>query len=256
MASNDPPEVAGRAEQAQALETTPPPQDDSSMSVFERLARDPAVDVAKLERLIAMHERVLALQAKAAFDRAYAQMQAELPEIDEKGQILVKGQVRNTYARLEDIRAAVTPVLERHGFALRHRTEWPAAGVIRIVGILTHAEGHREESIFEAPQDASDFRTEIQSRGSTVSYGRRYTTLDLLNIVTRGQDDDGETPATVPEIPMGYADWLLDLEAVAAEGTARLKHTWEKSKPEYRNFLVTYSKSKWEALKKVAASAK
>lgn len=240
----------------ETLTTRPAPDDEGPISLFERLARDPTVDVEKLDRLIAMHERVLAMAATAAFNRAYAQMQAELPQITEHGQILVKGQVRSTYARLEDIQAATVPVLKVYGFALRFRTEWPAPGVIRIVGILTHEQGHHEESTFEAPLDDSDFRTEIQSRGSTVSYGRRYTTLDLLNIATRGQDDDGETSTTVPEIPMGYADWLLDLEVVASEGTSRLKATWAKSKPEYRDLLVTYSKTKWEALKKMAATVK
>ena len=237
----------------ESRETTLAPSTDVSM--FERLAKDPAVDVDKLERLIAMQERILKHQAKAAFARHLARMQSELPEVSERGQILVNGQLRSTYAKLEDIHAQIRPILRKHGFAIRHRTEWPQdrAGIIRIVGILSHEHGHSEESSFEAPADKSNYRTDIQSMGSTVSYGRRYTTLDLLNIATRGQDDDGQKSGR-PQAPEGYDDWLADIACVADEGTARFSATWDKSKVEYRNFLVQHERPKWEELKRKAAT--
>lgn len=220
--------------------------------MFERLAKDPAVDVEKLERLIAMQERILAHNAKSAFDSAYSRMQPDIPEIDEKGKILVKGQLRSTYAKLEDIHHVIKPILKTYGFALRHRTEWPAdrAGVIRIVGILSHEQGHSEESTFEAPADKSDYRTDIQSQGSTVSYGRRYTTLDLLNIATRGQDNDGSTSGR-PEPPKGYDTWISMLESVAKDGAKAYDAAWEKSQPQFRTFIVQHDKDKWLDLKRV-----
>jgi len=227
-----------------------------AMTVFERLAKDPSVDVEKLERVIAMHERLVALQAKAAFDRAFAEMKPHLPQVDERGRIEVRGQLRSTYARLEDIDTVITPIISRHGFAVRHKTQWPAdkPGIIRIVGILTHAEGHREETEFEAKADASDFRSDVQSQGSTISYGRRYTTLELLNIVTRGVDNDGqkkdERPA--PAAPAGYDDCLTDLSAAADEGWPKLSATFSKIKPEYRKHLTTADKDKWAAMRSKA----
>ena len=54
------------------------------VQMFERLACDPNVDVAKLEKLIEMQERIMRHQAKAAFDAAFAEMQGEIPIITER----------------------------------------------------------------------------------------------------------------------------------------------------------------------------
>ncbi len=223
-------------------------------SMFERLAKDASVPVEKLEKLIELQERIMRHNAKAAFDAAFSQMQAEIPEVTEKGRIEVKGNLRSTYAKLEDIHKAILPILKAHGFAIRHRTEWPAdrQGIIRIVGILSHEQGHSEESSFEAPADKSDYRTDIQSMGSTVSYGRRYTTLDLLNIVTRGQDDDGQSSGR-PEPPKGYDEWVNDLTAAAQSG--QYEQAWGKSNPAFRTFMVTHDKATWAGLKPKAVKS-
>lgn len=228
------------------------------VAMFERLARDPSVDVDKLERLIAMQERVMRHNAKAAYEATFARMQPAIPEIDERGQITVKGTVRSTYAKLEDINAVLKPILADHGFALRHRTEWPAdkPGIIRIVGILSHEQGHSEESSFEAPMDRSDYRTDIQSMGSTVSYGRRYTTLDLLNITTRGLDNDGKaTGAALPPPPPDYLDWLTDMTSKADEGIEALRVAWKASKPELRDYATKHAADTWARIKVRAEQA-
>lgn len=227
-------------EKTMALVEVPEASMASPVQMFERLASDPAVDVAKLEKLIEMQERIMRHNAKAAFDGAFARMQSELPEISEQGKILVKGVLRSTFARLEDIHAQIKPVLKLHGFAVRHRTEWPAdrPGIIRIVGILSHEQGHSEESVFEAPADKSDYRTDIQSMGSTVSYGRRYTTLDLLNITTRGLDNDGaKKAADAPTAPEGFATWWDGMADVVPEGLARYQQVWQKSPQTFRDHV-------------------
>ena len=180
------------------------PVPDNPALVFERLARDKAIDPDKLAKLIDLQERIFIHQARERFDTAFAAMQAELPAIDKKGKILNKDKttLRSTYARLEDIHAVIKPILQKHGFSIRHRTEWPAdkPGIIRVVGILT-GYGHREESAFEAPADRNEYRTAIQDQGSTVSYGRRYTTKDLLNLTEVGVDNDGQAPPRKPIRP-------------------------------------------------------
>lgn len=234
-----------------ALERVP-----DGVSMFERLARDPSVPVEKLEKLIELQERIMRFNAKAAFDAAFSAMQPEIPIVDEHGKILVKGQLRSTYAQLEDIHDVIKPITAKHGFAIRHRTEWPEnrGGIIRIVGILSHKEGHSEESVFEAPMDRSDFRTDIQSMGSTVSYGRRYTTLDLLNIATRKADNDGRRQAVKEEsdAPAGYDQWLADFSAVADEGFPKLEATWKASTKEYRDYLQRTAPSILATLKNKA----
>lgn len=220
------------------------------VSMFERLALDPSVDVGKLERLIEMQERVMRHNAKAAFNAAFAKMQPEIPEIDEKGKIVAKGSVRSTYAKLEDIHATIKPILAKHGFAIRHRTEWPDGNpaVIRVVGILSHEQGHAEESVFQAPMDSSEYRTDIQSMGSTVSYGRRYTTLDLLNIATRAQDNDGAT-AGRPQPPDGYEDFIFSLRSAASKGVKGYEECWAKGKPDFKTFAANHDKQSIAGIK-------
>lgn len=230
------------------------PSATAMLDMIERLASNPDVDVTKLEKIIELKERVLAYDAKAAFDAAFSKMQPDIPAISERGEIVVKGSVRSKYAKLEDIQAAIKPILARHGFAIRHRTEWPEdrKGVIRIVGILTHEFGHAEESIFEAPMDRSEFRTDIQSQGSTVSYGRRYTTIDLLNIETRGQDDDGRK-AGRPQAPDGYDDWLIGLSTEGDKGIQAVERMFGAAPQPYRAYLT---QSDADAYKKIRERAR
>lgn len=230
------------------------PQGSELVLMFERLAKDPNVDVDKLERLIAMNERIMRHQAKAAFDADFAQMQPEIPIVDERGRIEVKGTLRSTYAPLEDIHEVIKPIIAKFGFAVRHRTEWPddRKGIIRIVGILSHRNSHSEESVFEAPMDRSEYRSDIQSMGSTVSYGRRYTTMDLLNIATRKADNDGQKRQEI-QAPDGFENWWLDLQSVADEGLAHLHDAWNKSKPEFKRHVQRTSRGAWESLKTRAA---
>ena len=208
--------------------------DDGSASMFERLARDPSVDVEKLERLIGMHERIMAHKAKAAFDGAFADMQGDIPVVLERGQTN-----NGKYAPLEDIVAAVRPILQQYGFSLSHRTEWPDPKTVKVIGVLTHREGYERTSEFLSNADSSGSKNAIQGLGSAISYGRRYTTNDLLNITTRAQDDDGarvgrqDAPA-----PDKYDEWFLDLETAADAGWDAYRAFWNGSKKEYRAYLT------------------
>jgi hypothetical protein len=218
--------------------------------VIERLAANPSVDVAKLEKIIELQERILKHQAEEAFNVAFAEMQAVLPTIAERGKT-----DKGTYARLEDIIEQVRPVLSQHGFSLSHRTEWPDKQTVKVVGILTHRAGHSRQSEFMASADQSGSKNAIQALGSSVAYGRRYTTKDLLNIATRDEDDDGASHRKpgAPEPPKGYEEWLEGMTAVADEGTARLQKTWTDSKPQFRAYITRHAAPTWARLKAKAA---
>jgi hypothetical protein len=223
--------------------------------MVERLAANKDVDVAKLERLIAMQEHILAHEARAAFNQAFAAMQAEIPSIVES---TAGDGGKWTYAPLEDIQATVRPILVRHGFGLSFRTEWPDKGTIKVVGILTHRDGHERTSEFLADADTSGSKNAIQARGSAVSYGHRYTTKDLLNITTRGADDDGKTgvpkqPKGPTAHPSGYLIWLDRLRATAQLGTAALEQAWYESPNPLRQHLTSTNLALWSELKAIAA---
>lgn len=199
-------EIAGALVPTDAT-TLPTQTADPVMSMIERLAANPDVDVNKLQRLIDMQKDVMAVNAKAAFNAAFARMQAEIPTVVERGKT-----DRTPYATLEDIIEAVRPVLHRHGFSLSHRTEWPDKGTVKVIGILTHEQGFSRESEFLSAADASGSKNAIQALGSSVSYGRRYTVKDLLNIATRAEDDDGKKGGKPVPIPRSDADTVITPE--------------------------------------------
>lgn len=160
------------------------------LAVIERAATNPDVDIDKMRALLEMHEHVLKRNAETAFNAAFAEMQSELPEITENGQIKIGEQVRSKYALFEDINDAVKPILQKHGFAVTFKTHTEAKSVT-VTGILMHREGHRESTDMMLEADTSGSKNGVQSIGSSVSYAKRYVLSALLNITTRGEDDDG-----------------------------------------------------------------
>lgn len=236
-----------------------PAESANLVLMFERLAKDPAVDPAKLRELIDLQKDIVAFQAKAEFDAAFSEMQQHLPIIDEKGRISVDGQQRSTFARHEDIQEAVRPILAQFGFAIRHTNKRLENGSLLITAILSHRSGHRETDEFECPPDSSGKKNEIQAKGSTREYGRRYTTISILNITTRGVDDDGKSAGktAAPEIPApeGYVDWWNKLRASAEKGLKAFEPAWECSEPAFKTYAMNHDRDGVKELKVTAATA-
>lgn len=162
------------------------------ISMIERAARDPSVDIEKMERLMLMQERAFERSAKAAYSAALAVMQPELPSVKERGGIRDRaGKVQSTYALWEDINDAIKPVLAKHGFAISFRVSHPE-GAIAVTGVLIHEHGHSEETTIRLPHDGSGSKNAVQAVGSSVSYGKRYTASALLNLTSHGEDNDGK----------------------------------------------------------------
>lgn len=182
--------------------TTTPSGGDPFLMMIERAARDPSVDIDKMERLFRMKLDMEARAAKAAYLQALAKMQPELPVItkngvisknekDERGQKTGKQEAMTKYAKWEDVVEGITPILAAHGFSLSFRIAQPTEARVAVSGVLGHRDGHTEETTLALPIDSSGAKNNVQGWGSSVSYGKRYTALALLNISARGEDDDG-----------------------------------------------------------------
>lgn len=217
------------------------------ISIIERAARDPSVDIDKMQRLMDMQERIMIRNARAAYAAALSAMQPELPVITRKGKIEVRkkdaagertGAVQQStpYALWEDINEGIRPVLAKHGFALSFRVGVAQDGKLTITGILSHREGHSEETTITLQHDSTGSKNAVQAVGSSVSYGKRYTAGALLNFTSRGEDTDGNVP-DVPEdyvpppgsITQEQADNIRDaLEAKGASSNAFLQWAGQK----------------------------
>jgi hypothetical protein len=193
------------------------------LDIINRAAFDPSVDANKIEMLLRMAREFKADDAKAAYARAMVAMKPELPVIDRKGRIVIheKGkektdaniQQSTPYALWEDIDAAITPVLAKHGFVLTFRTGAGPEGRITVTGVLTHELGHSEESTMPLPLDTSGSKNNVQAAGSSTSYGKRYTATALLNIRFKGEDDDGKAggdPGLISEEQLAEIQGLME----------------------------------------------
>lgn len=200
----------------------------SIMEVISRAASDPKTDVDKLERLLGMYERITAREAKAAYTRAMVAMKPELPVVDRKGRIEITDKATHTkiiqstpYALWEDIDEAITPILSKHGFALTFRVGTTTDGKITVTGVLSHQDGHSEETTLPLPHDSTGSKNSVQAVGSSLSYGKRYTATALLNIRTRGEDDDGVAAGADDTISDDQVQTIFDLIKRTKADTAK-----------------------------------
>jgi hypothetical protein len=193
--------------QASTLPAEIPPT-DQLLSIIERVAMSPNADIAKLEKMLEMQERVLARNARMAFASDLARMQADMPEISQNGAIVHNGRAISKYAKFEDINEAVKPVLQKHGFAVSFRIKQPE-GKIEVTAILSHRDGHSEETSMLLPADTSGAKNAVQAQGSSVAYGKRYAMCALLNITSRGEDDDGAATDKIDTEQAATLDTLI-----------------------------------------------
>lgn len=235
-------------EQRKQVAAQPPQQDTNIMAVISRAAADPACDIDKLERLMAMHERMQARDAQAEFNAAMAAMQSDIPSIAERGAIVVNGQKRSDYATFEDINDVIKPIMQAHGFAITFKVQNIAAG-LSVTGILMHRAGHREETTMLLPLDASGSKNAVQAVGSSTSYGKRYVMSALLNLTTRGEDDDGY--AAVPAAKITDIQ-VRQLEAMAAKCSKKAQEAFSNLYP----VIADITKTQFDTvLNQLAASA-
>lgn len=191
------------------------------LNVIARAASDPNVDIDKLERLLEMQERVLARDAKGAYFTALAEMQPNLPVIEEHGGIKDRGgNVQSTYALWEDVNEAIRPILVQYGFALSFKVR-RTDGEIITTGILSHRGGHSEETELSLPTDTSGSKNAVQAVGSSTSYGKRYTAFALLNITSRGEDDDGDKGGRPAAISKEQLETLLGVAGAVKADTPK-----------------------------------
>lgn len=216
------------------------------LQIVQRAASDPSCDIDKMERLMQMHERLQARQAEQAFNDALAQLQVVLPEVSERGAIKNRnGDKQSTYALWEDINQAIKPVLAQHGFALSFRTSTETG--IAVTGVLSHKLGHREESSILLPADVSGSKNAVQAIASSISYGKRYTAGALLNLTSRGEDDDGQAGGDPVEAWLTEIDGAKTTDELASVRTRAVKAMNEtKNRPGYERLAKEAARRKAE----------
>ena len=173
--------------------TPPMPQEAALLSIIERAARDPNVDIDKMERLIAMQERIQSRQAQVDFDNAMSEAQAEMQPVRANAN---NPQTRSKYASYGALDEAIRPVYSSYGFSLSFNTsEAGRTDDLRVLCRVAHRNGHREEYRMDVPADGKGIKgneamTRTHAAGSAATYGKRYL-LGLIFNIAVVKDDDG-----------------------------------------------------------------
>lgn len=230
------------------------PHPTDFLSMFERLARDAAVDVDKLERLMQMHERAQARMAEEAFNGAMSTAQKGMRQISTDAQ---NPQTQSRYASYSKLDKALRPIYTEHGFALSFNTgDGGPENYVRVLCYVTHASGFARTYHVDMPADGkgakgNDVMTRTHATGAALSYGMRYLLKMIFNVAVGEDDTDGNAPGNtgVPPPPKGYEDWWKDMQAVADNGRVALKAAWEASRADYRVWTGKHAVEAWEALK-------
>ena len=242
--------VAKVEKPAQAPAIVPTDGATSYMAMIAEAAKNPAVDVAKMQALMDVHERIMDKQNRIAYNQALARVQAKMKPIQRKGSVKYDNEKGNKaagqseafkFARYEDIDAVIRPIYQAEGFAISFNTKWGESGAT-IYGTLSHIDGHAETVEMRLPLDASGGKNNLQGMGSTLSYGKRYIIGMFFNIVTVAEDTDGVIP-----------DAAMDTEKAAELDTLlreREKLVSEENRKNVRpRFLKAFGVDKIENLK-------
>lgn len=155
------------------------------------LAVSTNMDLDKLEKLLAMKERWDAKEAEKAFLSSLSDFQEECPELRRTKDVKFKtdGPVVYSYAPLSDIDRQIKALLKKHGFTKRWRI-FDVEGKTKVVCIIAHTDGHKEETEMEGDSDMSGQKSAMQGKGASITFMQRYTLIGALGLTTADSDID------------------------------------------------------------------
>ncbi len=146
-------------------------------------------NVAALESLVGLYDRMQAKNAEREFALALTDLQGETSNVEATKMVKNKdGSVRSRFAPYDEIMRTVKPMLTRHGFSITFDTE---ANGDRLNSICTlmHKSGHSRQNRFAVRYSTPPGASEPQGDMSTKTYAKRGALCDALNIVVEHDDD-------------------------------------------------------------------
>jgi ERF superfamily len=186
-------------------------------------------NVAALESLVGLYDRMQAKDAERKFNEAFAKLQSELSSVNATRQVPNKdGTPRYRFAPYEDIMAEAKPVLIANGFAVSFTSRFMEGGRMVSICTLRHVGGFSQSNEFAVrigggPPGA----TETQADGAAKTYAKRGALCDALNIVVEHDDDARMIGQAIGSALAG--DLAARVEEVGADREAFLKFAGAKT---------------------------
>lgn len=170
------------------------------MQVIAQAAKDPNVDMDKMERLLAMHERMEAREAEKSFNAAFTKLQSELPIIVAESVIPNRGK----YQRLEDImeKDGVRKLLHNNGFSVSFTQEMKENRVF-VTCHLAHIHGHSRDYVYGVRVSGkADTETQADCKASTTA--KRNALVQALGLTIRQDVLNEENDAALEGDPIAF----------------------------------------------------
>lgn len=207
------------------------PQSPTTPMEMLSLAVSQGADLDKISKLMDLHERWEAGNAKRAFVQAMSDFKAETIHVTKDKDNL---QYKSKYVSLGNLVNTVTPFLSKHG--LSHRWDIEQTNGVRVTCVMTHILGHSESVSFVAPPDKSGAKNPIQEIKSAVTYAKACTFESICGLAStdHNTDDDGNG------FGMDEDTFQNHLKAIrVAKDIPALQAAYEKAKAESKKDKVT-----------------
>lgn len=197
------------------------------LQVIQKAASDPSCDIEKLERLLAMKERMDAKAAEIEFNDALSRVQANMGRVAADA---TNNQTRSSYATYGKLDKVLRPIYTAEGFSLSFGTEDAPEGMVGMICFVSHRAGHTRQYRAHVPSDGKgakggDVMTKTHAFGSGTSYGMRYLLKMIFNVAIGEEDDDGNA-AGDDSFRNAVLDDLI-AKAKAAPSSAELQAVWQ-----------------------------
>lgn len=172
-----------------------------------------------VRELVQMRREIEADEAKKAYNRAFVALQSEIPRVEATKEVPNKdGTLRYTFAPFEGIMRQVSPLLQKHGFAVSFSTRMEGPRVVAI-GELMHVCGHSTKHEFGARLGSGPpGSSEAQGDGAASTYAKRFCLCNMLNIIVAGIDNDARaegstiTPDQAEDLYQRVAAMKIDMQ--------------------------------------------
>lgn len=211
--------------------------DRRSIERILELAVTSKVDVATLEKLVALHERMSDRQAAREFAEAMSAFKAECPPVERRTENAQFKVSRNgvlsvrKYASLEDIERTVRGPLGNHGLSYRWTDAKLDGGSLTVTCVIGHVSGHHESSSATVPVDSKAGCSDQQKMGTAMTYAQRYSLIMALGLTSCDEDTDGNE----------------DEEKVTQAHVEELEALIDKCPSGTRARLLAYTSEQWNA---------
>ena len=179
-------------------------------------------NVAALEQLVGLYERMQDRDAEKQFAIAFSALQADTPSIQAVKPVPSRdGTVKYRYAPYDVVMDEVRPLLVKHGFTVTFSTDYKDGRVIQEC-TLQHIGGHKRTNrsmarVGNGPPGSS----EAQADGAASTYAKRKALCDCLNIIVETDTDARSEGAPITQ---DQADELRKrVRACGADEAAFLK---------------------------------